>query len=359
MKQLLLTIIMANSPLINSQPPPDDSGMGADTDTSTSTLCDIDGNDATYTEYLSGDLRVIQSNNCPNHYSECVGKGDICDVGDGITEAVVGDKNITIPATPCISNYTDSEWDGYPVYCILDSLGIAFNGVALFGPSGNDACDDAIDAEGETFDYCGGHANPDGTYHYHVAPACLLDQLGDSEDSVDGHSPQIGWAYDGFPVYGPHGLNGEYIELCSQSTSNTSDCLDTCSGHDQHEIDGFKYHYHAPGPVGDLKTNPVDPIPSTDRYPYLFGCFKGIPADWSLINLSEEPTGIACKESGVTDEYVAKAADGITEVYVSPYATSDTTTTGTGSPESAVYGLFNRNCLILVSSLLITIVAFQ
>ena len=128
----------------------------------------------------------------------CVGK-DECP--DDETEATFKNKNITIPATPCFNNYTqDPTYDGYPVYCLLDNLGIALNGVSLFGPSGNAQCDDAVDTESYTFDTCGGHAEPSGTYHYHTAPACLLDQLDDSNDiNSDGHSPQIGWAYDGFP----------------------------------------------------------------------------------------------------------------------------------------------------------------
>ena len=61
--------------------------------------------------------------------------------------------------------------------------------------------------EGDTFDQCGGHSSSaeSSSYHYHVAPSCLLAQL---DDLSDGHSPQIGWMADGFPLYGPLGPGG-------------------------------------------------------------------------------------------------------------------------------------------------------
>ena len=42
------------------------------------------------------------------------------------------------------------------------------------------------------------HVQPSGAYHYHGRPA-VLEQLGSS------HSPLVGWAGDGFPVYGGYG----------------------------------------------------------------------------------------------------------------------------------------------------------
>ena len=35
----------------------------------------------------------------------------------------------------------------------------------------------AVGIEGRTFDYCGGHSNSGGNYHYHSVPPCLLDQI--------------------------------------------------------------------------------------------------------------------------------------------------------------------------------------
>lgn len=54
----------------------------------------------------------------------------------------------------------------------------------------------AFALEGDTFDLCGGHASPDGHYHYHSTPGCLQEQAMQAAGTDDtGHSPQIGWSY--------------------------------------------------------------------------------------------------------------------------------------------------------------------
>jgi len=74
--------------------------------------------------------------------------------------------------------------------------------------------------ESQTFDSCQGHQTNTGTYHYHVNPLCLRAQLGDNvvlvknsrvgatyQEKTSGftHSPILGWAQDGYPIYGPYG----------------------------------------------------------------------------------------------------------------------------------------------------------
>src|SRR4051812_45721569 len=74
--------------------------------------------------------------------------------------------------------------------------------------------------EVQTFDSCQGHQPGSGTYHYHVNPTCLRAQLGDNLEVVRNsrigasyrekasgwtHSPILGWAQDGYPIYGPYG----------------------------------------------------------------------------------------------------------------------------------------------------------
>ncbi len=128
----------------------------------------------------------------------------------------------------------------------MGAVGIARNGVAIFN---------AIDAAGndavahEVQDSCSGHPQQSGQYHYHGLPDCI------SSGSGSKHSKLIGWAYDGFPIFGPLGPGGAYMR--------TSD-LDACHGH-THRIayQGEKqrlYHYHA-----------------TAEFPYTIGCFRGEP----------------------------------------------------------------------------------
>jgi hypothetical protein len=73
-------------------------------------------------------------------------------------------------------------------------------------------------AEAFNFDDAGGHHPPNGTYHNHQNPIALRYQLGDRVDYnattkayAEGtatpitHSPIVGWAADGYPIYGPYG----------------------------------------------------------------------------------------------------------------------------------------------------------
>ncbi len=88
----------------------------------------------------------------------------------------------------------------------LGSIGVWSNGVSIFnakdGMSYNNAGvwnRNALYYEGISFDNCLGHPAPGGEYHHHVNPTCLYDDT----DSTH-HSPIIGYAYDGFPIYGAY-----------------------------------------------------------------------------------------------------------------------------------------------------------
>ncbi len=62
------------------------------------------------------------------------------------------------------------------------------------------------------------HVQPTGAYHYHGVPDLLLQDL----NFVEGeHSPLVGWAADGFPIYSQYGYadgndtNSGIVELSS------------------------------------------------------------------------------------------------------------------------------------------------
>jgi uncharacterized protein (TIGR03437 family) len=81
---------------------------------------------------------------------------------------------------------------------------------------------DAYFGEKDTFDSCLAHQPGQGQYHNHVQPVCLRAQLGDNVEIIANgrtgstyrekasgwiHSPILGWALDGYPVYGPYGYS--------------------------------------------------------------------------------------------------------------------------------------------------------
>lgn len=138
-------------------------------------------------------------------------------------------------------------------FCLpLGEIGVLVNGGYFFS---------ALDAVGkdavahEIQDQCQGHPEVTGAYHYHSVTTCLENQ-----NSGKGHSALVGYAFDGFGIYGHRGENGQ--ELINSE-------LDACHGH-THKIewDGKKvnlYHYHA-----------------TWEYPYTVGCYRGKPAKFGM-----------------------------------------------------------------------------
>lgn len=137
-------------------------------------------------------------------------------------------NNVYVSAS-CVPSYSIGPWAGNPntpvnqnfVYKItrnpqqntgaaapvgMGHIGVWTNGVSVFnvsdGMSYNNAGvwnRNAFFWEGASFDVCLGHPAPNGEYHHHVSPDCLYNI-----NANTAHSPIIGYAFDGFPVYGAY-----------------------------------------------------------------------------------------------------------------------------------------------------------
>ena len=137
--------------------------------------------------------------------------------------------NVYVSST-CIPDYTIGPWPANPnipanknfVFKItrnpvqntgtltntpLGHVGVWSNGVSIFNPKDGMSYlnagvwnRDALYYEEISFDDCLGHPNVQNEYHLHVNPTCLYDDT----DSTN-HSPIIGYAFDGFPIYGAYG----------------------------------------------------------------------------------------------------------------------------------------------------------
>ena len=83
----------------------------------------------------------------------------------------------------------------------MGPIGVAVNGVQFFNPYDESADIDAV----WRLDRCCGHPSPMNTYHYHKYPACVNTPWADDGSA---HSPLIGFAFDGYPVYGPYEAKG-------------------------------------------------------------------------------------------------------------------------------------------------------
>ena len=153
----------------------------------------------------------------------------------------------------------------------MGTLGFTTTGLAIFGPT-----EGPIPAEtpygdpssNGLLDTCGGHAGPGNAYHNHVLyqiAACNLNSLA-----------VLGYAIDGFPIYGPTAclnvactstgtVRSGYTKIGNPATnvwsaysytaSSDALVLDACNGRTQ--PDG-SYGYHA-----------------VTAFPYILGCLKG------------------------------------------------------------------------------------
>lgn len=132
----------------------------------------------------------------------------------------------------------------------MGEIGMAINGVVFFNPfEGNGM--NAIEGYAEVWlDSCCGHPQQTGVYHYHKYPSCVKTPFA---DDGKGHSPILGFAFDGFPLHGPYEGNGVMArDLLGASA------LDVCNGHSD---PSRGYHYHVtPG-----------------RFPYIIGGYAGVP----------------------------------------------------------------------------------
>jgi len=280
--------------------------------------CRADGSSASYSETISTaqgvTKRTIVTNGCPNHESYCTGKpgpAPTCkDKGEqgSDTEAVEQDVNVDIPANPILkSSYEPGELD-----CSMGAIAYALNGIGFysgavaFDSGGNCPQLDVADPEAEwiSFDCCTGHSDYEAAYHYHFPPSCLLAQANKVAPISDGHSAQVGWAEDGFPIYGPLGPGGVEIRNCGTSGAHATYCQDECGGYEGElpGVDNYKYRYYITGKVGDLNTLPSTPMPDSEElyYPYTIRCYRGCTLSSGISDFKSCADGV-----GVTDGFTS------------------------------------------------------
>jgi hypothetical protein len=191
--------------------------------------------------HFENNQRVIRANNVPYHPTGIfpISPNDDAYQYDRNPNAL-RDQNIllTLPIIP-----TEAD---QPSCLPMGMIGFANTGVAIYS---------ALDAQQrdapahEIQDQCKGHPEVSGQYHYHDWSDCIEDFAGRGGQ----HSSLIGYALDGFGIFG---FWGEY----GQELHNFD--LDACHGHKHWIIweGGWRemYHYHI-----------------THEYPYTLGCFKG------------------------------------------------------------------------------------
>lgn len=197
---------------------------------------------------LEGDKRIIRANNLPQHTTGTfpIQSGDPAYQYDRNPNSIESQNILlSLPANPTAA--------ASPGCLPMGIIGFALTGAAIFN---------AVDAAGrdavahEVQDHCNGHPQQEGQYHYHGPSPCMRDAAG----RAGRHSDLIGYALDGYGIYGEYGEGGKLL--------HDSD-LDACHGHTHAVMWNGRmkviYHYHL-----------------TPEYPYTLGCFHG-PVDSSLL----------------------------------------------------------------------------
>lgn len=156
-----------------------------------------------------------------------------------VAQNFFGTKAWKIPLVPVVATSKTAATDG--------PIGIAINGVPIFNPCKQGGCQNGDTKVLGELDVCNGHAGRGDDYHYHAAPTCLM--AGQAPSYWNTHP--LGWALDGFAIFGYNNADGSVANRDGVCGGNTSAVSNGPSG----------YSYHV-----------------TDTSPYVLSCFHGTPS---------------------------------------------------------------------------------
>ena len=163
---------------------------------------------------IQKNYRLIKANGVPRHKA-----GQFPNSGN--PHKIKAQKyNFRIPINPKVVNKLTSLEN--PRY----NFGVGLNGV-LFDPLAREYFLGKVNSQWRYeatsgsialgLDTNNAHVQPNGAYHYHSMPIGLIKKLSTKEES---HSPLIGWAADGFPIYGPIGYeSNSELDLITNKSS--------------------------------------------------------------------------------------------------------------------------------------------
>ncbi|MEL0660978.1 YHYH protein [Psychromonas arctica] len=186
------------------------------------------------------DYAYVVSSTYPDHDHELM---------SGITGT---NEQIPVPAEGYAAPVKLNPKKAKEITTIDAAVGVAVNGVPIYDYSAQGELDvSEYDAKHDTLalgqlDNCGGHSGRGDDYHYHVSPTCMIDTMKNQTSNAI-----IGWAYDGYPLYGDKNPDGSDIKQGE---------LDVCNGQTD-EIFGYRYQTSSTAPyiiqclVGEVDTS--------------------------------------------------------------------------------------------------------
>ncbi|MCH2153688.1 MAG: YHYH protein [Phycisphaerales bacterium] len=185
-----------------------------------------------------------------------------------------GSEGCFNPNTPTDQDFTwriplNPVYTNNPPVNLLNTfgaVGVCTNGVSWYNPydgGGVDApstiCMDEFNA----------HPSPDGSYHYHQASDWAYPT------DASGHSILMGYAFDGYPVYGPYETEGVFAKDLTGDMA-----LDECNTHSD-PVRGI--HYHA-----------ISFELDQSGFPWIAGCYRGVPDESNFMGGGGGPPPGGC-----------------------------------------------------------------
>jgi len=231
----------------------------------------------------SADTCTISSNNIPNHDFNDGSQSFANSVAEVSKSLIVVRNPTTMTTVTQLSQQNNDAVLLNGVVVDLLSAGCWDASSSSNTPAGcsADQADWLIDPVGSDGffreDSHNAHAQPDGSYHYHANPNALFDE----NPGPDG-SPVIGFAADGFPIYGSFFLDSETGQVRKAISGYTIKPGMRPSGPGE-DYDGFYVQDWEFTDSGDLDACNGMAIDEqygyyvTDTYPWILGCFSGSP----------------------------------------------------------------------------------
>ncbi|MFZ4515331.1 MAG: YHYH protein [Acidimicrobiia bacterium] len=155
----------------------------------------------------------------------------------------------------------------------LGTLGFSVTGLPIYGPT--EGAMPASEAFGDPnyngiLDTCKGHTGPGSEYHLHAVEqsnACGFTA-----------SPIVGYALDGFPIYGPNGC----LDLSCQQVVTFQSGYERTGDPKTNVSKAYSYRASSDVKVLDECNGRIGPdgtyrYYATATFPYTFGCFRGTP----------------------------------------------------------------------------------
>ena len=235
---------------------------------------------------VEGNWRLIQANGLPDHVTGAFPNRN------NPNRLTAQSYSFRVPAKPTAATQTTRLG--------MHPFGVAVNGV-VFDPGAAEwwhgdrssgwQYEPMAGAINLGVDASHGHVQPNGAYHYHAVPVALLDRL-------DHGRPQVvllGWAADGFPIYGPWGpadpkqAAGALKKLVSSYRVKTGARPASADGPGERYDGTFVEDYEYVKGAGDLdecngRTGVTPEFPDgtyyyvlTDNFPFIPRLFRGTP----------------------------------------------------------------------------------